>query len=76
MIGKMRIAQAMLLASTTSILAQGGNAPSAAQNASPPQVLSQTGTMYDGNNTNLQLPIEPNRYWVDLWDATISAGAR
>jgi hypothetical protein len=72
---QMRIVQTMLLASTTVVLAQGGNTPPARQNA-PPQVLSQTGTMYDGNNTNLQLPAEPNRYWVDLWAAPISTGFR
>jgi hypothetical protein len=72
----MGIAQTMLLASTTMVLAQGGNTPSAPQKAPPPQVLSETGTMYDGNNANLQLPAEPNRYWVDLWATPISTGFR
>lgn len=75
MIREMRMAQTMLLASTTIILAQGGNTPSAPQTAPPPQVLSQTGTMYDGNNTNLQLPAEPNRYWADLWATPISTAS-
>jgi hypothetical protein len=70
----MGIAQTMLLASTTIALAQGGNTPSAPQNVPPPQVLSETGTMYNGNNTSLQLPAEPNRYWVDLWATPISTG--
>jgi hypothetical protein len=75
-IREMRIAQTMLLASTTIVLAQGGNTPSAPQRPPPPQVISQTGTMYDGNNTNLQLPAEPNRYWANLWAAPISTGFR
>lgn len=72
----MGIAQTMLLASTTIVLAQGGNMLSAPQKAPPPHVLSETGTMYDGNNANLQLPAEPNRYWVDLWATPISTGFR
>jgi hypothetical protein len=72
MIRAMGIAQAMLFASATIVLGQGSNPHSAPQGAPPPQVLSQTGTMYDGNNANLQLPAEPNRYWVDLWAAPIS----
>lgn len=72
MIRAMGIAQAMLFASATIVLGQGSDRQSAPQGAPPPQVLSQTGTMYDGNNANLQLPPEPNRYWVDLWAAPIS----
>ena len=49
------IAPAILFASTAFVLAQGGTT----QSAPPPQVLSQTGTMYDSNNANLQLPAEP-----------------
>ncbi len=72
MIKAMGIAQTILFASTTIVLAQGSNTPSPPQGAPPPQVLSQTGTMYDGNNANLRLPPEPNGYWVDLWAAPIS----
>lgn len=74
MIRAMGVAQTILFASTTIVLAQ-GNPQSAPQGAPPPQVLSQTGTMYDGNNANLQLPAEPNKYWVDLWAAPVSAGS-
>ena len=45
--------------------------PALAQVPSPatqrPSVLGQTGTMYDGNNANLQLPPEQNEYWARLW---------
>ena len=70
----MWVAQAMLLASTTFVLAQAGKTQSAPPDTPPPKVLSQTGTMYDGNNANLQLPAEPNSYWVELWAAPISTG--
>ena len=72
MLRAMGIAQTMLFASATIVLGQGSNPQSAPRRAPPPQVLSQTGTMYDGDNANLQLPTEPNRYWVDLWAAPIS----
>ena len=68
----MWVAQAMLLASTTVVLAQAGKTQSAPRDT---KVLSQTGTMYDGNNANLQLPAEPNSYWVELWAAPISTGS-
>ena len=70
----MWVAQAMLLASTTLVLAQTGKRQSAPRDTPPPKVLSQTGTMYDCNNANLQLPAERNRYWVELWAAPISTG--
>jgi hypothetical protein len=63
MIRATAIAQTILLASTTIVLAQGGNTQPAPQGAPPPQVLGQTGTMYDGNNVHLQVPPEPNEYW-------------
>ena len=75
MIKAMWVAQAMLLASTTVVLAQAGKSQSAPRDMPPPKVLSQTGTMYDGNNANLQLPAEPNSYWVELWAAPISTGS-
>jgi hypothetical protein len=67
------IVSVILVASTTVALAQGNRTQSAPQGAHPPQVLRQTGTMYDGNNANLQLPPEPNRYWTNLWAAPIPA---
>jgi hypothetical protein len=57
------IATMILLAAATSALAQGG----APQSAQRPTVIGQTGTMYDGNNANLQLPLELNAYWSRLW---------
>jgi len=75
MIKAMWVAQTMLFASTTLVLAQAGKTQSAPGDTPPPHVLSQTGTMYDGNNANLQLPAEPNRYWVELWAAPISTGS-
>jgi hypothetical protein len=48
-------------------LAQGGNPSPAPQSAPHATVIGQTGTMYDGNNANLQLPPEPNAYWSQLW---------
>jgi len=66
MIKAMWVAQTMLFASTTFVLGQAGKTQSAPGDTPPPHVLSQTGTMYDGNNANLQLPAEPNRYWVSF----------
>jgi hypothetical protein len=66
-------AQTILIAFTTIVLAQGNNTRAISQGGQPPQALSQTGTMYDGNNVNLQLPAEPNGYWANLWAAPISA---
>ena len=51
-------------------LAQGG----ASQSAQHPTVIGQTGTMYDGNNANLQLPPEPNAYWARLWAEPNASG--
>ena len=73
MVRPMGIVQTILIASTTIVLAQGNNMQAVPQGTRPPQVLSQTGTMYDGNNANLQLPAEQNGYWVNLWAAPISA---
>jgi hypothetical protein len=73
MIRALGIVQTILIASTTIVLAQGNNTRAVSQGTQPPQVLSQTGTMYDGNNADLQLPAEPNGYWVNLWAAPISA---
>jgi hypothetical protein len=65
------IAQTILFAATAMVLSETNTPQSAPQSAPPPKVFSQTGTMYDGNNANLQLPPEPNRYWGDLWAAPI-----
>ncbi len=73
MIRAMGVVQTILIASTTIVLAQGNNPSPVSQGAQPPQVLGPTGTMYDGNNANPQLPAEPNGYWVNLWAAPISA---
>jgi hypothetical protein len=62
MIKAIAIATMILLAAAVSAVAQGG----APQSAQRPTVLGQTGTMYDGNNANLQLPPEQNAYWAQL----------
>ena len=67
MIRSTGIAAAILAFTAMPALAQGGNPPPAPQGAHPPAVIGQTGTMYDGNNANLQLPSELNAYWSRLW---------
>ena len=57
----------ILVAAALPALAQGGNQSPAPHSAQPPTVIGQTGTMYDGNNANLQLPPEQNAYWSRLW---------
>jgi hypothetical protein len=51
-------------------LAQGG----APQSAQHPTVIGPTGTMYDGNNANLQLPPKPDAYWAQLWAEPNASG--
>ena len=63
MIKAMAIATAILATAAMSALAQSGSP----QGAQHPSVIGQTGTMYDGNNANLQLPPEQNAYWSRLW---------
>ena len=63
MIKPIAIAAATLVAGVLPALAQGGPP----QGAQRPSVLGQTGTMYDGNNANLQLPTEPNASYEDRW---------
>ncbi len=63
MIKPILIATTVLVAAAMSALAQGVTP----QEAQHPTVIGQTGTMYDGNNANLQLPPEPNAYWSRLW---------
>jgi hypothetical protein len=63
MIKPIFIATTVLVAAPISALAQGG----APQGAQHPTVIGQTGTMYDGNNANLQLPADSNAYWSRLW---------
>ncbi len=74
MIKAIAIAATILVAEVVPALAQ-GDAPQSAQRST---VLGQTGTMYDGNNANLQLPPETNAYWAQLWaqpGATGNSGA-
>jgi hypothetical protein len=70
MIKAIAIATAILAAAAMCALAQGG----APQGAEHPTVIGQTGTMYDGNNANLQLPPEPNAYWSRLWSEPGATG--
>ena len=63
MIKAITVATIILVAAGVPALAQGG----VPQSAQHPTVIGQTGTMYDGNNANLQLPPEPNAYWARLW---------
>ncbi len=67
MIKATAIATMMLIAAATSALAQGGNPSPAPQGARPPTAIGPTGTMYDGNNADLQLPPEQNAYSERLW---------
>jgi hypothetical protein len=79
MIKPIAIATMILVSTGIAAFAQGGNPPPPApQGAQPSMVVGPTGTMYDGNNANLQLPPEPNAYWARLWaepGATGNAGA-
>jgi hypothetical protein len=61
------IAAMLLIAVALPARAQGGNPPAAPQGAQRPTVVGQTGTMFDGNNANLQLPPEQDAYWTQLW---------
>jgi hypothetical protein len=67
MIKPIAIATMIFVATAIPALAEGGNPPPASQGAQPPMVIGPTGTMYDGNNANLQLPPEQNAYWAQLW---------
>jgi hypothetical protein len=73
MIRAIGIWQMVLIALTVGALAQGSSTQSVPQHTNRAQILGQTGTMYDGNNANLRLPTEANRYWKDRWAAPISA---
>jgi hypothetical protein len=57
----------LLVAAALPAGAQGRNTLPAPQGAQRPTVLGQTGTMYDGNNANLQLAPEQDAYWAQLW---------
>jgi hypothetical protein len=70
MIKAITVATMILVAAGVPALAQGG----VPQSAQHPTVIGQTGTMYDGNNANLQLPLEPNAYWAQLWAEPGAAG--
>ena len=70
MIKPILIATMVLVAASMSALAQGG----APQGAQQPTVIGPTGTMYDGNNANLQLLPEQNAYWAQLWAEPNASG--
>ena len=70
MIKATTVATMILVAAGVPALAQGG----VPQSAQHPTVIGQTGTMYDGNNANLQLPPEPDAYWAQLWAEPGAAG--
>jgi hypothetical protein len=66
------IATVILVSAAMPALAQGGKpAPQGAQQAT---VVGPTGTMFDGNNANLQLPPEQNAYWARLWAQPVASG--
>ena len=65
MTSKIAIATTILIASAAPVLAQ--SSPPTPQGTRQPTVIGQTGTMYDGNNANLQLPPEQTAYWARLW---------
>ena len=78
MIKPIAIATMILVFGAVPALAQGGNPPPGPQGTRQPTVIGQTGTMYDGNNANLQLPSDQNAYWARLWaepGASSNAGA-
>jgi hypothetical protein len=63
MIKSMSISAATLVAAVLPALAQGGPA----QGPQQPSVVGPTGTMYDGNNAQAQLPPGPNAWYEDRW---------
>lgn len=63
MIKPIAIAAATLVAAVLPSLAQGGPT----QGAQQPSVVGPTGTMYDGNNAQLQLVPERNAWYDDRW---------
>jgi hypothetical protein len=63
MIKPIAIAAATLVAAVLPALAQGGPPPGAQQ----APVVGPTGTMYDGNNAQLQLPPERSAWYDDRW---------
>lgn len=67
MIRPIALATAVLVATAIPALAQSGNPPATPREPQPSRVLGLTGTMYDGDNANLQLPSEQNAYWARLW---------
>ncbi|MBV8121300.1 MAG: hypothetical protein JO081_15345 [Alphaproteobacteria bacterium] len=64
MVRRIALMTMMLVVAAGPALAQGGNSP-------PPQgkspVIGPTGTMYDGNNADLQLPSEANAWYANRW---------
>jgi hypothetical protein len=74
MIRPIEIAAAILVLSAAPVFAQAGNPPPAPQATPPSMVVGPTGTMYDGNNADLQLPSEQKAYWAQLWAEPGAAG--
>jgi hypothetical protein len=66
MIKPIAVATMIIVAGAMTARAQGGN-PSPAPPAQGQPVLGQTGTMYGGNNAQLQLPPERNVWYEDRW---------
>jgi hypothetical protein len=57
----------LLVAAAGCAFAQTGNPPPAPPAQGQTAVIGQTGTMYDGNNADLQLAPQQNAYWAQLW---------
>jgi hypothetical protein len=72
MIRPAAIIGAIMLAAAP-VFAQGNGSPPG-RSVRPPALFGQSGTMYDGNNANLQLPAAQNAYWVRLWAEVGTAG--
>lgn len=66
MVNPIALMTVMLVVTSGLAFAQAGNPPPAPAQGQP-AVIGQTGTMYDGNNANLQLPPQQNAYWAQLW---------
>jgi hypothetical protein len=74
MIKPLALTTMMLFVSAGSSFAQGGNPPSAPPAQGQQPIIGQTGTMYDGNNANLQSAPQQNAYWAQLWAQPSASG--
>ncbi len=63
--------QMILMAAAGGAIAHGAVQSSGSQ-VSETMLIGPTGTMYDGNNVNLMLPVEHHQYWIDRWAAPMS----